>query len=67
MEPSLHMDKLEQVNNLYQRRFLSLFTNLEITGKTHTMEGKLDPPELRGIIPRTFEHVYRVIEGSPSK
>lgn len=31
------------------------------------MEGKLDPPELRGIIPRTFDHIYRVIEGTPSK
>ncbi|EGR28887.1 kinesin motor domain protein [Ichthyophthirius multifiliis] len=37
------------------------------TGKTHTMEGRADPPDQRGIIPRAFEHVYRVIEGSPSK
>ncbi|KAM3134225.1 hypothetical protein pb186bvf_013645 [Paramecium bursaria] len=36
------------------------------TGKTHTMEGKWEPPHERGIIPRTFEHVFRVIEGTPN-
>ncbi|KAM3140267.1 hypothetical protein pb186bvf_007623 [Paramecium bursaria] len=32
------------------------------TGKTHTMEGKDDPPSNRGIIPRTFDHVFQRIE-----
>ncbi|CAD8056087.1 unnamed protein product [Paramecium sonneborni] len=32
------------------------------TGKTHTMEGKDDPPTLRGIIPRTFDHIFERIE-----
>jgi len=27
-------------------------------GKTHTMQGKASPPELRGIIPNSFEHVF---------
>ncbi|CAM9519310.1 unnamed protein product, partial [Ectocarpus fasciculatus] len=27
-------------------------------GKTHTMEGYPDPPELRGIIPKSFEHIF---------
>ncbi len=33
------------------------------TGKTFTMEGKDNPPSQRGIIPRTFEHVFKRIEG----
>jgi len=31
------------------------------------MEGSSDSPNLRGIIPRTFEHVFKVIEGTPDK
>jgi hypothetical protein len=31
------------------------------SGKTHTMTGKLDVEELRGIIPRTFDHVFNVM------
>jgi hypothetical protein len=31
------------------------------TGKTHTMEGKESPPELNGIIPRTFNHIFQSI------
>lgn len=31
------------------------------TGKSHTMEGKDEPPELRGIIPNTFDYVFSVI------
>ncbi|CAM9722802.1 unnamed protein product [Chrysoparadoxa australica] len=27
-------------------------------GKTHTMEGYPDPPELRGIIPSSFQHIF---------
>lgn len=35
------------------------------TGKTHTMEGKDEPKHLRGIIPRTFEHIFKAIKGTP--
>lgn len=31
------------------------------TGKTFTMEGVNDPPELRGIIPRAFAQVFEMI------
>eukprot|EP01017_Pseudomicrothorax_dubius_P013974 TRINITY_DN1637_c0_g3_i6.p1 TRINITY_DN1637_c0_g3~~TRINITY_DN1637_c0_g3_i6.p1 ORF type:complete len:453 (-),score=149.81 TRINITY_DN1637_c0_g3_i6:28-1386(-) len=34
------------------------------TGKTFTMEGKLDHPQYRGIIPRTFEHIFKFIEAA---
>ena len=27
-------------------------------GKTHTMEGYPDPPEMRGIIPNAFQHIF---------
>jgi len=30
-------------------------------GKTHTMEGLLDPPEQRGIIPNCFKHIFEAI------
>ncbi|EGR28909.1 kinesin motor domain protein [Ichthyophthirius multifiliis] len=36
------------------------------TGKTHTMEGKDNPKDQRGIIPRTFEHIFKVIKGTPN-
>jgi hypothetical protein len=36
------------------------------TGKTHTMEGKQDSINM-GIIPRTFEHIFKVIEGTADK
>ncbi len=32
------------------------------TGKTFTMEGKPEPPESRGIIPRAFQHIFQLIE-----
>ena len=32
------------------------------TGKTFTMEGMNDPPELRGIIPRAFHHIFDLID-----
>jgi len=28
------------------------------SGKTHTMEGRPDPPNLRGIIPNSFQHIF---------
>lgn len=28
------------------------------TGKTHTMEGELNPPELRGVMSRAFDAVF---------
>jgi DNA repair exonuclease SbcCD ATPase subunit len=31
------------------------------SGKTHTMTGKLDDEDLKGIIPRTFEYVFQTI------
>lgn len=31
------------------------------TGKSHTMEGKDEPVELRGIIPNSFEYVFQII------
>ena len=31
------------------------------SGKTHTMEGYPDPPELRGIIPNSFKHIFEKI------
>jgi hypothetical protein len=31
------------------------------TGKSHTMEGKDEPPELRGIIPNSFNYVFDTI------
>lgn len=35
-------------------------------GKTHTMMGKQDPPELRGIIPNSFVHVFNTIKAAPT-
>ena len=37
------------------------------TGKTHTMEGVRDKPELRGIIPNSFAHVFGHIAKVNSK
>jgi hypothetical protein len=31
------------------------------TGKSFTMEGKNDPPELRGIIPNAFNYIFETI------
>jgi hypothetical protein len=31
-------------------------------GKTHTMEGREQPAEERGIIPRAFDHIFRDIQ-----
>jgi hypothetical protein len=33
-------------------------------GKSHTMEGLLDPPELRGIIPNSFKHIFEHINAN---
>lgn len=30
------------------------------------MEGKDEPKHLRGIIPRTFDHIFRAIKGTPN-
>ena len=32
------------------------------TGKSHTMEGQWEPPELRGIIPRSFLRIFEKID-----
>ncbi|RQM10076.1 hypothetical protein B5M09_002232, partial [Aphanomyces astaci] len=34
-------------------------------GKSHTMEGYNDPPELRGIIPNSFKHIFDKIGSIP--
>ncbi|KAJ0393587.1 hypothetical protein P43SY_001146 [Pythium insidiosum] len=36
-------------------------------GKTHTMQGKDNPPELRGVIPNSFDHIFETIQADPSK
>ncbi len=33
-------------------------------GKTHTMEGRPDPPNMRGIIPNSFQHIFEYIANS---
>ena len=33
-------------------------------GKSHTMEGYPDPPELRGIIPNSFKHIFTKVSTS---
>ncbi|KAI6238206.1 Kinesin-like protein [Aphelenchoides fujianensis] len=37
------------------------------SGKTHTMEGKHDDPELRGVIPNAIEHIFQHIAASTSQ
>ncbi|OQS01522.1 kinesin-like protein [Achlya hypogyna] len=36
-------------------------------GKTHTMQGKDSPPELRGVIPHAFDHVFENIGADNEK
>jgi hypothetical protein len=31
-------------------------------GKTHTMQGRESPPELRGIIPNSFDHIFEAVK-----
>lgn len=35
-------------------------------GKTHTMEGLRDPPEMKGVIPNTFDHIFQAITDDKS-
>ncbi|KAI6227433.1 Kinesin-like protein [Aphelenchoides fujianensis] len=37
------------------------------SGKTHTMEGKHDDPDLRGVIPNAIEHIFQHIAASTSQ
>jgi len=37
------------------------------TGKSHTMQGMNEPPEMRGIIPNSFVHIFEKIAGDTSK
>lgn len=37
------------------------------TGKSHTMQGDNEPPEMRGIIPNSFDHVFKNIAGDQTK
>ena len=34
------------------------------SGKTHTMEGRPDPPHLRGIIPNSFTHIFDFVSSA---
>ena len=34
------------------------------TGKTHTMEGKEDDEDLKGIVPRSIKYIFNAIEGA---
>ncbi|EGC28989.1 hypothetical protein DICPUDRAFT_90705 [Dictyostelium purpureum] len=36
------------------------------TGKTHTMEGRMDSPEQNGIIPRTIDYIFQCLEKAGS-
>ncbi|TMW64781.1 hypothetical protein Poli38472_011661 [Pythium oligandrum] len=36
-------------------------------GKTHTMQGRDNPPELRGVIPHSFDHIFENIQADPQK
>ncbi|KAL0221255.1 hypothetical protein RCL1_001109 [Eukaryota sp. TZLM3-RCL] len=36
------------------------------TGKTHTMEGQLEPVNQRGIIPNAFDHIFGHISATPN-
>lgn len=37
------------------------------TGKTHTMDGDRNSATEKGIMPRSFEHIFRVIKGTEGK
>ena len=41
--------------------FISPIDGQTGSGKTHTMEGRQDPPELRGVIPNSFQHIFEHI------
>ena len=36
-------------------------------GKTHTMEGRPDPPHLRGIIPNSFQHIFDFVSSAQNQ
>ncbi|CAM9218014.1 unnamed protein product [Chrysoparadoxa australica] len=36
-------------------------------GKTHTMQGYQDPPELRGVIPNSFDHIFENVTAASEK
>ena len=36
-------------------------------GKTHTMQGRESPPELRGIIPNSFDHIFDYVKATTGK
>ena len=36
-------------------------------GKTHTMQGYADPPEMRGVIPNSFDHVFEAVRADGGK
>ena len=46
--------------------FISPIDGQTGSGKTHTMEGRQDPPELRGVIPNSFQHIFELIQNHRS-
>ena len=36
-------------------------------GKTHTMQGYAEPPEMRGVIPNSFDHVFEAVRADGGK
>eukprot|EP00981_Chlorochromonas_danica_P013799 scaffold6861_cov248-Ochromonas_danica.AAC.2 len=36
-------------------------------GQTHTMEGRPDPPYLRGIIPNSFQHIFEYVSSAQDR
>ena len=36
-------------------------------GKTHTMLGKMEPAEQRGVIPNSFEHIFESVAAMPAE
>lgn len=49
------------VNSAASSRVTDCVTARAGTGKSFTMEGKDEPPELRGIIPQAFNYIFETI------
>ncbi len=54
-----------QVRNTLIRMHMFIMPSMQTgSGKTHTMEGRPDPPTLRGIIPNSFQHIFEHVAGA---
>ena len=68
MEPPRQDDLYQQtaapiIENVFEGYNGTIFAYGQTgTGKTFTMEGVNEPPELRGIIPRAFHHIFDLID-----